>query len=48
MRLFVRRVVQRVGAYLTLLDGRGALVFGGGIGTNSPEIRRRVAEGLSA
>lgn len=48
VRLFVRRVVQRVGAYLTLLDGRGALVFGGGIGTNSPEIRRRVAEGLSA
>lgn len=48
VRMFVRRIVQRVGAYWTLLDGRGALVFGGGIGTNSPEIRRRVAEGLSA
>lgn len=48
VRMFVRRVVERVGAYWTLLDGRGALVFGGGIGTNSPEIRRRVAAGLGA
>ena len=48
VRMFVRRVVERVGAYWTLLEGRGALVFGGGIGTNSPEIRRRVAAGLGA
>ena len=48
IRMFVRRVVERVGAYWTLLEGRGALVFGGGIGTNSPEIRRRVAAGLGA
>lgn len=46
--LFTRRIVQTVGAYLTLLGGRGSLVFGGGIGTNSPEIRRRVAAGLRA
>lgn len=46
VRMFVRRIVERVGAYWTLLDGKGALVFGGGIGANSPEIRRRVAEGL--
>ena len=48
IRMFVRRVVERVGAYWTLLEGRGALVFGGGIGTNSLEIRRRVAAGLGA
>lgn len=48
IRMFVRRVVERVGAYWTLLEGRGALVFGGGVGTNSPEIRRRVAAGLDA
>lgn len=47
IRMFVRRVVERVGAYWTLLEGRGPLVFGGGIGTNSPEIRRRVADGLT-
>jgi acetate kinase len=46
--LFVRRVVMRVGAYLTLLGGRGSLVFGGGIGTHSAEVRRRVADGLAA
>jgi acetate kinase len=46
--LFVRRIVMTVGAYLTLLGGRGSVVFGGGIGTHSAEIRRRVAEGLAA
>jgi acetate kinase len=46
--LFVRRIVMRVGAYLTLLGGRGSLTFGGGIGTHSAEIRQRVADGLVA
>lgn len=46
--LFVRRIVATVGAYFTLLGGRGSLVFGGGIGANSPEIRKRVAAGLRA
>ncbi|HEY5656207.1 MAG TPA: acetate kinase, partial [Myxococcota bacterium] len=46
--LFVRRSVATVGAYLTLLGGRGALVFGGGIGTHSADIRRRMAAGLAA
>jgi len=48
VRMFVHRVVERVGSYWTLLEGRGALVFGGGIGTNSAEIRERVADGLRA
>ncbi|HSG65931.1 MAG TPA: hypothetical protein VLD39_13060, partial [Gammaproteobacteria bacterium] len=46
--VFVRQIVMAVGAYLTLLDGEGSLVFGGGIGTHAPEIRRRVTRGLSA
>jgi acetate kinase len=46
--LFVRRIVALAGAYFTLLGGAGALVFGGGIGTHSTEIRRRVAAGLFA
>ncbi len=46
--IFVRRIVATVGAYLTLLDGRGAIAFGGGIGRNSAEIRRRVSAGLGA
>jgi len=35
-----------VGAYLTILRGAEAIVFTGGIGENSPEIRRRICEGL--
>jgi len=46
--LFVRRIVLLVGAYLTLLQGRGSLVFGGGVGSGSAEIRARVARGLEA
>jgi acetate kinase len=46
--VFVRRIVMTVGAYLTLLEGQGVLAFGGGIGTHSVEIRRRVAAGLAA
>ena len=48
LQLFVRRIVMTVGAYFTLLDGQGALVFGGGIGTHSAQVRKRVALGLSA
>jgi acetate kinase len=48
LNLFVRRIVLTVGAYFTLLGGRGSLVFGGGIGTHSAEIRKRVAAGLRA
>src|SRR5690606_17149706 len=48
LRLFIYRVVLTVGAYLTLLEGDGAIVFGGGIGENAPEIRAGVAQGLKA
>lgn len=47
LQLFCRRIVATVGAYFTLLGGAGALVFGGGIGTNSPPIRERIARALS-
>ena len=46
--LYVRRIVATIGAYLTLLGGRGSLIFGGGVGTHSTEIRRRIAAGLRA
>ncbi len=48
LRVFIRRIVLTAGAFFTVLDGRGALVFGGGIGSGSAEIRLRVAEGLSS
>ena len=44
--LFVRRVKHYIGAYLAELGGAEGVVFSGGIGENSPDVRRRVCEGL--
>ena len=35
-----------IGALAAVLGGLDTLVFSGGIGENSPEVRRRVCEGL--
>jgi acetate kinase len=48
LEVFARAIVTTVGAYFTLLEGDGALVFGGGIGTGSAEVRSRVCAGLRA
>src|SRR5262245_44306856 len=40
--LFCYRVRKYLGAYLAVLDGANAIVFGGGIGENAPEIRDRI------
>jgi acetate kinase len=44
--VFCRRARQYVAAYLVELGGADAIVFGGGIGENCPEIRRRIVDGL--
>jgi acetate kinase len=46
IELFCYRIRKYVGAYLAVLEGAEAIVFTGGIGENSPEIRRRVCEHL--
>jgi acetate kinase len=40
--IFCTRVKQYLGAYLAQMNGADALVFTGGIGENSPEIRARI------
>jgi len=40
--LFCYRVRKYLGAYLAVLDGADAVVFGGGIGENAPAIRERI------
>jgi acetate kinase len=45
--IFCYRIRKYVGAYLAALGGSDALIFTGGIGENSPEIRARVCEGLA-
>jgi acetate kinase len=46
MDMFSYRVVKAVGAYLCALGGADALVFGGGIGENTPLVRERVGDAL--
>jgi acetate kinase len=48
IEIFCYRIVKYVGAYLAALEGEAAaLVFTGGIGHGSPEIRRRVCGALA-
>jgi acetate kinase len=40
LEIFCRRVKKYIGAYAAILGGVDAIVFTGGIGENSPEVRR--------
>ncbi len=44
--MFCYRVRKYIGAYLAVLGGADAIVFGGGIGENSPQIRARICLGM--
>jgi acetate kinase len=46
VELFCYQVKKFIGAYAAALGGVETLVFAGGIGENSPGVRRRVCEGL--
>jgi acetate kinase len=46
IELFCYRARKYVGAYLAVLGGADAVVFGGGIGENSPTIRARICAGM--
>ncbi len=47
LEMFGYRVRQTVGAYLAVLGNAQAIVFGGGIGENTPEVRSNVCAGLT-
>jgi acetate kinase len=47
LEMFCHRIRKYVGAYLAILNGADAIVFGGGIGENTPDIRARVCANLS-
>lgn len=44
--IFCLRIRKYIGAYLARMNGADAIVFTGGIGENSPEIRRRICADL--
>jgi acetate kinase len=46
LEMFCDRVRKHVGAYLNVLCGADAVVFGGGIGENAPLVRERVCAGM--
>jgi acetate kinase len=46
IEIFCYRARKYIGAYMAALGGADAIVFTGGIGENSAEIRARVCEGL--
>jgi len=44
--IFCHRARKYIGAFLASMGGADAIVFTGGIGENSPEIRAKICEGL--
>ncbi len=47
IEIFCYRARKYIGAYLAAMNGADAIVFTGGIGENSAEIRAKICEGLS-
>jgi len=46
LEIFTRRIQKYIGAYLALLPKTDAIIFSGGIGYHSPQIRESVCAGL--
>lgn len=47
VKMFTRRVIKYIGSYFVLLEGKiDALVFTGGIGENSVDIRKELVDGV--
>ena len=46
VEIFCYRVKKYIGAYLASMGGADAVVFTGGIGENSPDVRARICEGM--
>ena len=44
--LFCHRARKYLGAYLAVLGGADAVIFGGGIGEHAPSIRERICQGM--
>lgn len=46
VNLYGYRARKYVGAYLAVLGGADAILFGGGVGENAPAVRARILEGM--
>lgn len=46
LEMYCRRARKYLGAYLALLGGADAVLFGGGVGENAPAVRERILAGM--
>ena len=46
IEIFCYRARKYIGAYLAAMDGADAIIFAGGIGENSAEVRAQICDGL--
>lgn len=46
VNLYCYRVRKYIGAYLAVLGGVEAILFGGGVGENSPQVRAKILQGM--
>ena len=46
IELYCYRIQKYIGAYIAVLGGVDVIVFGGGVGENSPEVRERILAGM--
>lgn len=47
IEIFCYRACKYIGSYLAAINGADAIIFTGGIGENSPQIRQKICENLS-
>ena len=47
IEIFCYRAAKYIGSYLAAMNGADAIIFTGGIGENSPEIRTLICENLT-
>jgi acetate kinase len=47
LNLYCYRARKYIGAYLAVLGGAEAIVFGGGVGENVPEVREKILAGMA-
>ena len=47
VELYCQRARKYLGAYLAVLGGADAILFGGGVGENAPAIRARILDGMA-
>jgi len=44
--VYCHRALKYVGAYLAVLGGADAVLFGGGVGENAPAVREKILAGM--